>query len=202
MDHAKAAAMSLVVCGASLLVGCKHPPVALGHDVKVVCIESDDDLHLKKNKTTFQFGRSLVPTRFRLKEWKHVDFPWDHARYLERLECKDSYTWSGLQNSDYQCHPAAAAELATSTESKSARKKRVGSGGVYPCESTCKDDPYRRVQGYVKLHPEGDKSSSMVRHCVQLFDIAAGDGKKAGVLMMLYHPEDSAHAGYAHGEEQ
>jgi hypothetical protein len=204
MSHGKAAA-SLLMCGAFLLVGCKHPPVALGQDVKVVCIE-DDDLHLKEDRTTFQFGRWIVPNRFRLKNVREVDVPWNDARNLQRLDCDGKkYTWTELQaeDSDYRCvrvgapEPAATAELPAATTGED-------SGLPDPCKSTCNEkDPYSRLQGYVNLHRAGP-SRPMVSHCVQLYDIAASDGRKAGVLMLLYHKDvgGNAHAGYAHGEEQ
>jgi hypothetical protein len=211
MDYGKAAAASLVVCGALLLVGCKHPPVELGHDVKVVCIEdqsgSNEELHLKEGRTTFQFGRSLVPNRFRLKELREADFPWRRARYLKRLSCGKSYTWNDLQtgNSAFKCVPGVAStEAQHDTKTKTETETESDSESQDPdaCKSTCGDDPYSRVQGRVKLHTGASRKSKMVAHCVQLYDVVASDGHKAGVLMKLHHSEGDAHAGYAHGEEQ
>jgi hypothetical protein len=207
MDHGKAAAVSLAVCGALLLVGCKHPPVELGHDVKVVCIKDqtggNDFLHLKENRTTFQFGRSWMLNRFDLEEWTHVDFPWEHARNLQRLECEQAYTWSEVQTGNTtKCFPAVAA-AAPEEESAEPEPQTMSTSALPdPCESTCGTNPYRRVQGYVELHSGTRAPNKMVRHCVQLYDIVASDGRKAGVLLKLRHPEGGAHAGYAHGEEQ
>jgi hypothetical protein len=135
-----------------------------------------------------------------------VDVPWEDARNLQRLECDKTYTWGELQNGNtHKCFPATAAATAATAEAQSAESEpqmMSTSALPDPCESTCETNPYRRVQGYVELHPGTRTAGEMVRHCVQLYDVVASDGRKAGVLMKLRHPEGGAHAGYAHGEEQ